>query len=133
MIEKAIHEVINDGSNANALALLALLPAARIVTGTNHGRDLPYCSINLESNGAEYRANVSGTMRRNLVRFSLWHETHASGSAIRNAIETLFENKAFETTETDLITRHENSFAIEEEDGVWQFIIDIEVKLTAKA
>ena len=132
MIEKAIHEVLNDGTNANALALLALLPVARIVTGTNHGRDLPYCSVNLESNGTEYRANADAAMRRNLVRFSVWHETHASGVAIREAIETLFENKAFETTEANLITRHENSLAIEEKDGVWQFLIDIEVKLTAK-
>lgn len=127
MIEQAIHEVITDVSNPDVVTLLALLPANRIVTGTNHDRDLPYASVNLESNGTEYRSNAGG-QRRFLVRFQVWHENHALGCAIRDAIEEVFENKTFTTSQANLIkTRHENSFAIEDGDGVWQFVIDIEI------
>jgi hypothetical protein len=124
MIERAIHEIINDASIADAVALLALLPAARITTGANHDRDLPYASINLESNQAEYRSN-DATARNCRIRFSLWHENHYSGSQIADAIEKLFENKSFETTShTILQSRHENTLTLQEEDGVWQFVID---------
>lgn len=132
MIERAIHEVINNASIADAVALLALLPAARIVTGTHHDRDLPYASIGMESNGPEYRSNDGG-QRRYLVRIQVWHEDHAAGVAIRTAFEKLFENKTFSTTQAELIsTRHANSLSIEESDGVWQFLIDIEIVGTPK-
>jgi hypothetical protein len=127
VIEKALHEIIANVAIADSVALLALLPANRIITGTNHDRDLPYASVNLESNGSEYRSN-SGSQRRYLVRFQVWHDNHASGAAIGQAIEKLFENKDFSTLESNLIsTHHENSFAIQESDGTWQFVIDIQV------
>ncbi len=98
MIEKAIHEIINDGTNADALALLALLSADRITTGANHNRDLPYASIGLESNVAAYHSNA-GSMRSPSIRIQLWHENHAQGKAIQAAIAGLFENKSFNTSE----------------------------------
>jgi hypothetical protein len=132
MIEKAIHEIITNAAYPNAVALLALLPATKIATGTNHDKELPYCSINRESNSAEYRSNVGG-QRRYLVRFQVWHDVHAAGLAISEAIQNLFENEDFSTLESDLIqTRHENDFAIQEEDGTWQFVIDIQVIGTPK-
>jgi hypothetical protein len=125
-IEQAIHEIIADVSNPDAVALLALLPASRIATGENHDQTFPYASVSLESNAPEYRANKGGT-RRPVIRFQVWHDDHAEGVAIRTAIETLFENKSFETTTKDLIsTRHENSLAIQEDDGSWQFLIDVQ-------
>ena len=132
MIEKAVHEVINDTANPDAVALLALLSADRIVTGTHHDRDLPYACINLEGNGSEYRANT-GKLRTYAIRFSLWHENHTAGCAIRDAIEQLFENKSFETSAAKLkCSRHENTLAIEENDGVWQFTIDMTIQATKK-
>lgn len=127
MIEKAIHEILNDAAIPNAVALLALLPASRIVTGTQHGQDLPYACINLESDGPEYYANT-GKMRRARLRINLWHENHTAGATIREAFQKLFDNESFDTTET-VITRcrHDNSMALEEDDGVWQFIIDLEI------
>ena len=127
VIEKAIHEIINNAGIPHEVALLALLPAAKIATGTNHDKELPYCSINRESNASEYRSNAGG-QRRYLVRFQVWHHEHAAGLAISEAIQTLFENEDFSTLESNLIqTRHENDFAIQEDDGTWQFVIDIQV------
>lgn len=126
-IEAAIHEIIGDSEIPDAVALLALLPAERIVTGTVHDQNLPYATINLESNAAEYRSSAGG-LRRFLVRFQVWHENHASGVAIRDAIEQLFENKSFSTDAGAVIqTRHENSLALQEDDGVWQFVVDVSV------
>ena len=127
-IEQAVHEIITDASIPDAVALLALLPADRIVTGTNHDRDLPYASVSLESNVANHRSS-DGQSRRLVVRFQVWHDNHAQGSAIQSAIEKLFENKDFQTTTEDLIcTRHENSLAIQEEDGTWQFLVDLDIR-----
>lgn len=132
MIEKAIHEIINDASLPDAVALLALLPAERIVTGINHDRDLPYASINLESNAVEYRSNA-GSMRAPRVRIQVWHDNHLVGSQIREAFEKLFDNLNFDASTEDVVQiRHDNSFTIQEPDGTWQFTIDIEIKTTKK-
>lgn len=126
-LEQAIHEVINDAEIADAVALLALLPADRITTGQNHEQDLPYASINIENDRAEYRSS-SGAMREATMRFQLWHDNHATGIAIREAAERLFENRVFTTTQLHIETRHENTISVQEEDGTWQFLIDVEVK-----
>lgn len=132
MIERAIHEILANTGNPDVSALLALLPADRIVTGINHNRDLPYASISVESDLPEYRAN-SRAMRAPRIRFQVWHDNHAAGAAIRDAIEKLFENKTFETTtESIKLTRHDNSLSIQEPDGTWQFTIDIEIKSSTK-
>lgn len=121
---KSIHEILASDSNADALALSALLPTERIVTGQNHARDLPYASVNMESNLSNYRSNA-GSARDQRIRFQLWHDNHADGSEITEAIEELFESKAFETEDIRLIKiRHENTLAIQEPDGTWQFTID---------
>lgn len=131
-IERAIFEVLEDDSISDAVALLALLPFERITTGENHDRDLPYCNVNFESNQSEYRSNKGGE-RKPVIRFQLWHENHAEGVAIRDAIETLFERKTFETTQTRLETWHVNSLSLQEDDGAWQFLIDIEALLKIKS
>lgn len=132
MIERAIHEILADAAIPDAVALSALLHPDRIVTGINHDRDLPYGSISVEGDLVEYRSNA-GSMRAPTVRFQIWHDNHENGAAIRDAIQTLFENKEFETTtESIRLSRHENSLTIQEEDGTWQFTIDIEIKTIAQ-
>jgi hypothetical protein len=129
MIEAAIHEILASTSPA-ATAVTSLLPASRFVTGMQREQDLPYVTINLEANQSEYRSS-DGSMRKPSIRFQLWIENHAAGCAIRDAIERLFENKSFNTTNHKLVqTRHENSLAIEEPDGTWQFLIDVIVIAT---
>jgi hypothetical protein len=129
MIESAIHEILS-GSSQHAQALANLLPPSRFVTGMQREQELPYVTVNLESNQSGYRSST-GSMRRPMIRFQLWIENHALGCQIRDAIETLFENKSFSTTTNQLIqTRHENSLAIEEPDGTWQFLIDVVVLAT---
>jgi len=130
MIEEAIHEILADAGNPDAVALSALLPHARIVTGSERGRDLPYATLNLEGNLPEYRAN-SGDMRQCSVRFQLWHDNHEAGCEIRDALEDLFENKSFDTSTAKIVcSRHQNTFVLEEEDGVWQFNIQFDIKAT---
>lgn len=132
MIERAIHEILADASIPDAVALSALLHHDRIVTGINHDRDLPYGSISVESDLPEYRSNA-GEMRGPRVRFQIWHSDHAAGAAIRDAIKELFRNEAFETTtESIQLARYDNSLAIQEPDGTWQFTIDIEIKSIRK-
>lgn len=132
MIERAVHEILSDSGNADAVALSALLHHQRIVTGINHDRDLPYGSVSVEGDLAEHRSNV-GEMREYRVRFQIWAENHQSGAAIRGALQKLFENKTFETTtESIRLSRHENSFSIQEPDGTWQFTTDIQIKSVNK-
>lgn len=124
MIEKAIHEILADNSNPDAVALLQLIPINRIVTGTSHDHPFPYANVNIESNQANYRSN-GGSAREPRVRIQIWHETHSVGVQIRKAFETLFEKKTFAADGMTIDTWHENTIAIEEDDGVWQFLIDI--------
>lgn len=123
-ILRALYEILARDTDADAVALSSLLPIDRIVTGQNHDRDLPYASVNLESNQPGYRSN-NGSARNRRIRFQLWHENHADGSAIAMAIEDLFENKSFASDDVRLIqTRHENTITFQEPDGTWQFTID---------
>ena len=128
-IEAIIHEIISDAANPAAVALVALLPADRITTGMSHDRDLPYATVNLESDLAEYRANT-GSARQPRIRFQYWTESHTDGVGVREAVANLFENKTFEKASYRLETRIENSLAINEDGVVWQFMIDLETKLT---
>lgn len=128
-IEQAIHEILADNTNPNAVALAALLPSARVVTGDGQSDlTLPYATVNLASENAEYRSNAS-TIRQPSIRIQVWHDDHAAGVAIREAIRVLFDNQEFSTSVGNLLlTRVENTFAIQEPDGVWQFVIDLETK-----
>ena len=133
MIEKAIHEIIGDVNEADAVNLSLDLLGNRIVTGDVQSSDmqLPYATVNLESNQSEFRSNTS-SVRRPGIRFKVWHDDHKSGAKIRDGIKKLFENKSFTTSDANLILiRHENDFAFQEPDGVWQFVIDFETKTEA--
>ena len=128
-IEQAIQEILADATDPDAVALSQLLPTARIVTG-NAQSDLalPFATLNLQSNNTEHRSNTA-SYRQPSIRIQVWHDDHAAGVAIREAIITLFENKSFTLSAgTLLLTRHENDFAVQEPDGTWQFVIDIETK-----
>lgn len=132
MIEKAIHEILDSETEADAVDLRSLLSADSIVTGNVKDPDenLPYATFNLESNQSAFRSNQSN-VRRPLLRFKLWAEDHSEGISIRDALKALFENKSFETPHANLImVRHENDFAFEEEDGVWQFVVDFTARIT---
>lgn len=129
-IEEAIHEILSDVSNPDAVALSSLLATDRIVTGTRHSGDLPYAGINLESDLSEYRSS-HGAMRKHLVRIQLWHENHSQGCQIRDEIAKLFENKSFTTTNLKIVcSHHTNSFSLEEDDGTWQFNLTFEITAT---
>lgn len=130
MIERAIH-AIYDAKSAVTYPKLTALNA--FVTGTVlNDPPLPYANINLESEQNLYRSNTSRTDRP-LVRIKLWDADHNRGNLTKKEFVTLFENTTFENSELLVQSiRKENSFAIQEPDGVWQFVIDFEIKYQDK-
>lgn len=132
MIEKAIHEIVASSDPA-AASLRGLVAASKIVTGDAFDFDLPYVTVNIDRDLPEYRSN-GGSLRNYTARFQAWHEDHATGASIRDAIIALFEDRDFEATGYRIASaRYENGFALQEGDGTWQFVIDIEFVATKKA
>lgn len=130
MIEKALTELLTMGVHqADGLADLAeLIPLSKIAFGMLHDStiELPYISIALEADSPQYRSNVS-SVDRPRIRFSLWHEDHSKGIEIREQIKALLDRKEFITSEARIAqVRKTNDFAIQEEDGTWQFTIDFD-------
>ena len=130
-IEGAIHSWWADGTIPAAVALNALLPVARVFTGDKQIEEStfsPFAKINREG---EPGANYTNCGRRDdvLIRLTIWHENEASGKAIADAAVACFDNQgrppAIETI------RKSNRFHIQEDDGVWQFVIDFLVNSNA--
>jgi hypothetical protein len=128
----SIEATIHDWYAASA-SLVALLPASRFVTGhvqDETQQDLPYCTLNRESDAPSYRTNC-GRMDAASLRFQLWHEAWNSGNTIADAIVAAFDNG--ERT-AGAITIHSmrlsNRFHLQEDDGVWQFLLDFDVTYT---
>lgn len=126
---------------ASSSALVALLPVVRVFTGRNQdddpddeedtqvdGEDFdPYCTINREGNSDDHRTNC-GRYDSALMRFQLWHTNHAAGSAIAQAIIDCFDNQEYTKDGVHIERmRRSNDLAIQEDDGVWQFLIDFSV------
>lgn len=128
MIERALHEILSDEEiDGTPLDVLQ----GKIITGQVQAGDLPlpYATINVENNNSLYYSN-GGSPRRATVRVQLWHDSHAQGCELRAKLIGIVDNKNFTTSEAAILCcRHENDFAVQEEDGVWQFIIDFDVMI----
>lgn len=130
MIEELIHEIISNRCDIAAVDLSMDLLGNRIVTGNvqSHDMQLPYATINRESNQTEFRTNKNRVLKPN-IRVKIWHDSHSEGLKIQNAFIVLFENKKFKTPQINVLCfQHENDFAVQETDGTWQFVIDFEAK-----
>ena len=92
---------------------------------------VPYCQVVRES--AYTRDRTSGSKRVDVVtlRFTVVHDSHVSGAAIRDELMSTdgFDDNVFDVTDNGavLCMRHENNFELQDDDGVWSFIVDFGV------
>jgi len=131
MIERAIH---HRWEESEPLALL--LPAARFTTGSrlDENATLPAGVLMLEDT-RRTRSN-SGHVKTRGVRIKVWDHSHQDGTAIRDQVEAAFDNKSWSLTvdgETFrvIVCRITNDFWIQEDDGSFQFVFDLELTTSA--
>lgn len=136
-LEQLLHQWLADATAPGVTALAALLPSSKIVTGQwqkglAHGEgaaasaDFPYASIGVEGDRTEWRTNCGGVRRTN-VRIRVWSDVHATVAAIREALIGVFDDKGYSpsgATREVRLSRLENAFALQEEDGVWTLVFD---------
>jgi hypothetical protein len=136
-LEELLHQWLADESAPGVATLAALLPASKIVTGkwqTPPARgegdaasaDFPYASLGFEGDRLDWRTNCGG-VRRTSVRIRVWSDVHATVAAIREALIGVFDDTGYSPVGAQRevrLSRLENAFAIEEEDGVWSLVFD---------
>jgi hypothetical protein len=126
----SIEEIIHAAYAANPY-LTALVPATRFVTGTAKGMGPPYVTISREGSLPAIRSNGK-RVDRIVIRFQVW-ATHSAGEAVRETLINYFDNWESDTLSPRVISmRKANDLAIEEDDGIWQFLIDFEVMTQAR-
>lgn len=126
MIEAAFREIIV------AASLPSGITADRITFGEYKPDDsqTAFVSVSKENEQPEFYSNES-IYRNATLRLKLYSPTHATGCSIRDGLIAIFDNQQFTTTNTFIAkSRKENDFALEEEDGTWQFNIDVEFTYT---
>ena len=129
--EAVIHAWWADATDALAVALNTLLPVAKVATGTQFAEaddaihaGLPFASLNRESSNDAYRTNC-GRTDNTLIRLQIWHEIFDAGNAIKEAAIACFDNREYATSDRQIVSiRRSNDFNLQEDDGVWQFLID---------
>lgn len=126
----SVEQILHEAFAANAY-LVGLLPASKLVTGTAKGLATPYATINREGNAPMARSN-GPRIDRTIVRVTVW-ATHSTGSALRDELIKHWDNWSSESTTPRVLSmRKQNDLAIEEDDGIWQFLIDFEVVTQAR-
>lgn len=135
-IEKAIRD-----RWAGSAPLVALMPVEKLTTGWSPeekatDEQLPAGMLNVQNNRGSYTS--SGRADEVGVRLQIWSREHAEGKAIRDQIcgyrgessfvPGVFDNQSWAAVGSNVtLCRVENDFALQEEDGVWQFVFDLTV------
>lgn len=128
-VEGAIHVWWATATDAATVALRALLPANKVVTGQQQDENasLPYATINRESSPVTTRTNCNA-IDSTLIRLQIWHENFDEGQAIKDAAIECFDPSDFNEFIADGVRifdiRKANDLNFQEDDGVWQFLID---------
>lgn len=132
MIEAAIHS-----RWATTATLLALIPSDRFVTGSNQNDSpdrvndtLPAASLTIQ--GSQRIRTNKGYGKQTTARVQCWVRSHAEGVALRGPMDAAFENTTWTAaagplTVSVLKSRVENDYCIEEDDGAWQFVFELEL------
>lgn len=133
MIEQAIH-----ARWAATAGLIALIPANQFTTGSrlDENTTLPAAVLSLEN--TDRRRTNSGHTKIRGVRLKLWVQEHYDGVQIRKQLEAAFDNTSWSVTSGAppvvvfrvLSSRIENDFVLQEDDGVFQFVTDLELVTT---
>lgn len=127
-IEKMIHEVY-----AASSAVTGLIPTSKFVTGKASGLSLPYLQLSREGNPIAFRSNGVSRFEKPVVRMQFWHASQEAGGQLRDLLVDLFDNRdMLAGNRRVLYMRKTNDLEIQEDDGVWQFLIDFEL-LTSKS
>jgi len=118
-IEKIVHDRI-----ATSAALAVIVPLTSVVTGFGKNLALPYLTINLESSQPVTHTNKN-RIETHVIRAQFWG-THAAGKAVEEILDSLFDNWGSDDySQRVLMARKVNSFSFEEEENVWQTLVDI--------
>lgn len=132
MIEAAIHS-----RWAATATLVSLVPSERFLTGANLedsperiNQGLPAASLTIQ--GSQRHRTNQGYAKQTSARIQVWVRNNAGGVALRPPMDAAFENTEWSVTASGrqvsvIESRIENDYAIEEEDGIWQFIFDLEL------
>lgn len=112
--------------------LTELLPASRFATAEQwptESTPLPYSLCHIP-NGRQGTYTSSGLLSGNCtLRVEVWSVSHAAGYAISRGIYNLFDNKSWKTLGIAVtFCRGSHPQEIQEEDGIWRFYIDFEVR-----
>ena len=114
--------------------LTALLPVEKCVAGDwqddKDGRDeptFPYATLNIEGTVNDSYTS-SGRYDSSLVRIQVWGEDRAQTKAIAQKLVDVFDNQHFARQgERVYAIRKENVIPLQEDDGVWQYLVQFQV------
>lgn len=110
--------------------LQSVLPVASIITGDGQDEDddeLPTASLSVESSTPAARSS-DVCVRQTALQLKVWTEDHAWGESLGLLIEQHLDNVEDRSNPLTILSlRLANRFALQEEDGVWQFVHDFEV------
>lgn len=111
--------------------LVALLPVEKCVSGDwQDDKDeppFPYATLNIEGTlNDSYTSD--GRYDSSLVRIQVWGEDKAQAKAIAKKLVDTFDNQHFARQgERVCVIRKDNVIPLQEEDGVWQYLVQFQV------
>src|SRR3972149_1427654 len=108
--------------------LNGLLPASRVYTGLSFDPVRPFAVISKESDRpATYHRDGSAIDTVGL-RIQVFHDHYDAGAGIMHQIKATFDRTAFDLAGSDKVLNIDrgNDSERQNNDGVWQFIIDFD-------
>ena len=120
---------------AAAEALNNLLPASRVYTGISVDPTTPYAVISKESHRPAICYNDGSAVDTVGVRIQVFHDNHDSGAAVLDQVKAALDRTDFALSGSDKVIdmQRSNDFQRQEEDGVWQFVIDFNCTVHLKS
>lgn len=113
------------------VALTALVPAARIITGraprtiAEASPFAPYLTIERPA-GATRKRTRDAVYRDEMIRVTVWAENYAQGEPIERAMIAALDNRDFELEDgTALDIRQDDGYALQDdepEENYWQIV-----------
>ena len=125
----------------NDAVLSGLLSAARVSTGERKNATLPFAAWTKDSQRPVMISNDKEASDEVGLRCQIFHKTYDAGDQIANRCKAVFHDVAFDLEscggsssgvtccDSVMVMRRQNDFEIEEDDGVWRFVIDFVAKV----
>ena len=111
---------------AAAEGLNGLLPASRVYTGMSVDPATPYAVIAKESDRPAVYHNDGSAVGTVGVRIRVFHDNYDSAAAIMDQVKSAFDRTDFALSGSGKVINMQraNDFELQEDDGLWQFVID---------